>query len=323
MTGNRAYSTDQLRLVTKVARLYHQRGLTQPEIAKRLDLSQAGVSRALRDAVRLGIVRTSVHVPQGIFSDLEAELEERYHINDVVVVEPVGGNDTDLFHALGDGAAAYLENVLPKCETVGISSWSESLLYTVNAMRPIARSRTRSVVQVLGGIAVSASNSVATRLTENLARITGADPVFLLVPGLCSDDKARRAMMKDETCQMVFDYFDDLSLLLLGIGSLEPSRYLRDSGNRLTEAEQEKLRTLGAVGDVCQRFFDQWGKRVKSTFDSRVISIGFEQMLRVPRRVGVAGGMRKFEVIRGALRGGLLTVLITDADVAQRLVKEA
>lgn len=322
MTSSKGYTTDQLRLVTKVARLYHQRGLTQPEIARRLDLSQAGVSRALGEAVRLGIVRTTIHVPDGVFSDLEAELEERYGINDVVIAEPVGSGDGDLLHALGDAAAAYLENAIPKSEVVGISSWSESILYTVNAMRPVTKGKTKSIVQVLGGIGVSVSNSVATRLTETLARASGADPIFLLVPGLCSDEKARRAMEKDLSCQYVFNYFDKISLLLLGIGSLEPSRYLNDSGNRITGAEQEKLRALGAVGDVCQRFYNQDGRPVKSAFDSRVIGIGFDQILAIPRRVGIAGGMRKFEAIRGALRGGILTALLTDSEVARRLARD-
>jgi hypothetical protein len=38
--------------------------------------------------------------------------------------------------------------------------------------------------------------------------------------------------------------------------------------------------------------------------------------------VGIAGGERKYEAIRGALRGGLINVLITDGDTAQRLVAE-
>ncbi|MCD8139385.1 MAG: hypothetical protein LUE17_06350 [Planctomycetaceae bacterium] len=322
MTSSRNLTADQLRLVTKVARLYHQRGLKQPAIARRLEISQAGVSRALRDAEKLGIVRTTVHIPEGVFADLEAELEDAYGLGGAVVVEPEGDGDTDLFRAIGDGAAAFIEHIAPKCEVIGISSWSESLFYTVKAMRPPPKGATRSIIQVLGGIGVSVSNSVATRLTERLAQVTGADPVFLLVPGICSDEEARRVMMNDLSCRYVFEFFDKLSLLLLGIGTLEPSRYLSDSGNRMTAEEQAHLRSLGAVGDVCQRFYDSVGKPVPTPFENRVIGIGFEQMLRVPRRVGVAGGMRKFEAIRGALRGGILTALVTDAEVARRLVAE-
>src|SRR5687767_15095071 len=41
---------DRLRLLTKVARLYHEQGVRQPEIATRLHVSQARVSRLLKEA---------------------------------------------------------------------------------------------------------------------------------------------------------------------------------------------------------------------------------------------------------------------------------
>ena len=48
---------DRLRLLTKVARLYHEKGIRQPEIAAQLSLSQARVSRLLKEAVERGIVQ--------------------------------------------------------------------------------------------------------------------------------------------------------------------------------------------------------------------------------------------------------------------------
>src|SRR4051812_21869307 len=53
-------ATDQIRLLTKVARMYHERGMRQPQIAQQLHISQPRVSRLLKRAVELGIVRTTV-----------------------------------------------------------------------------------------------------------------------------------------------------------------------------------------------------------------------------------------------------------------------
>jgi len=44
--------------------------------------------------------------------------------------------------------------------------------------------------------------------------------------------------------------------------------------------------------------------------------------MAVPRRIGVAGGDRKFSAIRAALRGGWVNTLITDLAMAKRLIKE-
>src|SRR5947208_2916598 len=48
---------ERLSLLTKVARLYHEQGIRQPEIAERLSVSQSRVSRLLKEAVTLGVVR--------------------------------------------------------------------------------------------------------------------------------------------------------------------------------------------------------------------------------------------------------------------------
>ena len=69
-------NVDDGRLVTKVARLYHVRGLRQGEIAERLRLSQSRVSRLLDRAGELGIVRNIVAVPPELHRDLERGLCE-------------------------------------------------------------------------------------------------------------------------------------------------------------------------------------------------------------------------------------------------------
>jgi DNA-binding transcriptional regulator LsrR (DeoR family) len=98
---------------------------------------------------------------------------------------------------------------------------------------------------------------------------------------------------------------------------------LRDSGNALPDADQEVLRTSGAVGDICQRFFDASGDPVRSPVDERVVGITPDQLRRIPRRVAIAGGVRKHPAIRAALLGGWVNVLITDLDEAERLIADA
>jgi len=48
-------TSEDTRLMTKVARLYHEQGVRQPEIAKRLNISQPRVPRLLKKAVATGM----------------------------------------------------------------------------------------------------------------------------------------------------------------------------------------------------------------------------------------------------------------------------
>lgn len=325
MNGNRGVrqpGLDELRLLAKVARMYHEKGIRQPKIAAELNLSQARVSRMLKQAVEVGIVHTVVTMPSGVHSDLEDELQGLYGLRDAVVVDTLGLVGDDVLPALGSGAAAYIDMTLTGGHVIGISSWSETLISAVDRMPRKSVPVVDKVVQIVGGLGDAAVQMQATRLTARFAELTGAMPVYMPAPGLVGTPAVRRAMMNDVSVRDVLGTWGQLTDALVGIGSLEPSPLLQRSGNAVAEADQDELRRLGAVGDVCFRFFDEEGKLVRSTFDQRVIGVTAKELLAVPRRIGVAGGERKFSAIRAALLGGWVNILITDLAMAHRLLGE-
>jgi DNA-binding transcriptional regulator LsrR (DeoR family) len=108
---------------------------------------------------------------------------------------------------------------------------------------------------------------------------------------------------------------------LVGIGTFPASPLWQASGNALTQEEENELLSSGAVGEICLRYFDIDGAPMNPAIEERTISIDSASMLRIPRRIGVAGGMRKLAAIRGAISGGWVNVLITDADVARQLLE--
>ncbi len=315
-------SEDQLRLMAKVARMYHERGLRQAQIAAELHISQPRVSRLLKRAEEVGVVRTTVSMPPGVHTDLEDALEAAYGLGEAVVVD-AGGGDEEVTEALGAATATYLESTLTGGDLVGISSWSATLLAAVDHLRPFRTSVVDTVVQLVGGVGEPRVQMQATRLLDRFATATGAAPVFLSAPGLLGSAEARATLMADPSQQEAVAAWQRLSMVLVGIGSLEPSPLLRESGNALPDSDQEALRAAGAVGDICQRFFDAGGEPVATGVDERVVGIAADALRRIERRIGVAGGLRKHSAIRAALLGDWVNVLITDVDEAERLVADA
>lgn len=317
-------ATTQLRLLTKVARMYHEHNMRQPQIAEQLHISQPRVSRLLKQASELGIVRTTVVTPNGIHTELEEQIERRFGLRDVVVADPGHSSpgEQSVLQAIGAAAAVYLETTLTGGDRIGISSWSSTLLATVDAMRPRPTPVADRVVQVIGGVGSSTSQIYATRLADRLAILTGAVAVFLPAPGLAASPAAREVLMADPHIGDVLATYSSLTMLLAGLGSLEPSPLLMESGNAIADAEQEALRRLGAVGDICLRFFDENGQVVKSPLDDRVLGIDTDTLRSIPRVLAIAGGTRKYTAIRAALRGDWVDVLITDLEVARRLAEE-
>jgi DNA-binding transcriptional regulator LsrR (DeoR family) len=316
MTTN--YGTDELRLLAKIARMYHERGIRQPQIAADLHISQSRVSRLLRQASEMGIVRTTVSLPSGVYTDMEEELEARYPLLDTVIVE----TDGDVVRALGAAAATYLAETLSSGDIVGISSWSSTLLATVESMRPKTGLVVKVVTQLVGGHGDPRVQVDATRLIDRFASLTGARPEFLSTPGLVNDPAVRDALLADPAVTGVLQIWNQLSVALIGVGSIQPSPLLQRSGNAIDTKQQAELMQLGAVGDVCLRFFDQAGNLINSPFNDRVLAISPKQLRAVPRRIGVAGGPEKLKAIAAVVKGGWINTLITDLNTAQYLLQD-
>ena len=230
-------------------------------------------------------------------------------------------SEEQILKSLGSAAAHYLESTLTGGDKIGISSWSATLLSTVEAMRPKVSKVADEVVQVIGGVGESNAQAHAVRLAGRLAEVTGARVSYLPAPGLVSTPEAARALFTNQNISSVLNSVGELTLLLVGIGNIEPSKLLKESGNSLSENERKELTKLGAVGDVCMRYFDENGKSLKTNLDKRIIGISADQLKKISRRVAVAGGARKHKAIRAALEGGWINVLITDHKTAKKLAE--
>ncbi|CAG7614310.1 sugar-binding transcriptional regulator [Actinacidiphila bryophytorum] len=299
--------------------MYHERGMRQPEIAAHLGMSQARVSRLLKEAADRDVVRTVVVSPDGIHAELEDALAEQYGLRDAVVVDAEGAG-TEVIPALAAATAVYLDATLKGGDVIGISSWSATLLESVNVMRAKTTPVAQEVVQIVGGSGSPEVQLHATRLTSRLAELTGARPVFAPSAALVGSRELRDLLWQEPAVAEVVKAWSRLTMALVGIGTLEPSPMLRRSGNAIAPGDQRQLEALGAVGDVCTRYFDAEGRVVKADFDDHIIGISPEQLRAVDRRIGVAGGTSKIAAIRGAALGGWINVLVTDVEVARALV---
>jgi DNA-binding transcriptional regulator LsrR (DeoR family) len=312
---------DEMRLMAKVARMYYGLGIRQQEITSRLNIHQSTISRLLKRAREANIVRISVSMPSGIFPEVEEALEEEYGLLEAIVVDCLP-DEQQMVKDLGNAAAFYLDTTIKEGEVVGISSWSRHLLAMVDALHPTQRGNGGKVIQILGGMGSPEAQSHATSLTQRLAYLIGAAAFLLPAPGVVGSPEARRVLEKDVYVQQVLSLFREIDTALVGIGSLQPSRLLASSGNTFSPDEIRQLHAKGAVGDICLQFFDADGRLIPTPLHDRVIGMELEALKSVKRVVGVAGGPRKEAAILGALRGGLIKVLITDKKTADNLLKQ-
>ncbi len=310
---------DEVRLMAKIARMYYDQGMRQKEITEQLSIHQSTVSRLLQRAREANIVRISVAAPPGIFGDVEDALQKKYGLKEAIVVE-TRSDEEHLMRDLGAAAGFFLQTSVKPGTIVGISSWSRTLFAMVDTLHSSDCGRGGKVVQILGGFGASETQHQAMQLTQRLASLISATPVLLQAPALVGSVEARRVLMRDPAIRATTDLFEQVNVALVGIGSMEPSNILVSSGNAFSEREREQLRELGAVGDICFRFYDKTGKPIRSPLNQRVVGIELDTLKRIERVVGIAGGPGKVAAIRAALLSRRLNVLITDLETARNLL---
>jgi len=308
-----------LRLLSRVSKLYYEQNLNQAEIAAKLHLSRPKVSRLLQQALQEGIVQISVSTPPGVYADVEERLEEIYGLLEVVIVEVIDPDSQSVVSRdLGQAAANYFQRNICNGDVIGIS-WGTTLSAMVKALQPMNAHDTH-VVQMIGGLGMPNAETHATSLCQRLTQLINSELTLLHAPGIVDNQVVKHAIMSDSHMQKVLALFTQINVAYVGVGVPTADSVVLRDGTIMSQADLENLFSQGAIGDIALRFFDVHGIPIQSELDDRVIGISLEQLKQIPRVVGVAGGPQKQSVVRGALEGHLIDVLITDHQTAHHLL---
>ncbi len=182
---------EEVRLLTKISKMYYEENLTQDEIVARLHLSRSKVSRLLQQARDVGIIKITVISPPGLYPDLEKELENRYRLQEAIVIE---AREPNAQHAvsreLGIAAAHYLLRTLQDDDVIGVS-WGTTLSHMVAALQP-RRTPGAHVVQIIGGLGKPEAEVHATDLCSRLARLLHCKLTLLPAPGIVDHEQAKK-----------------------------------------------------------------------------------------------------------------------------------
>ncbi|MFM6980404.1 MAG: sugar-binding transcriptional regulator [Micrococcales bacterium] len=313
---------DQLRTVSRVARLYYSYDLKQTQIAKKLEISQARVSRLLSMADDLGVVRTMFVAPRGIHPDLEFEVEDKYKLHQVHIVDGLSDPAVEPFEQLGQAAAAVLESMPLEDKNIGFTAWSRSLRETAKSLGRAAKYSSSNAIELLGDVGSPQVQHEATMATETFSKAIGAQPVFLRLPSVVSSRALLNSLVdNDAHASLALSLMERLDVALLGLGGVDLASPQYAGANFFNEEQLRVAIGKGAVGQVNLRFIDANGEPVKTELDDLVIGIKRDQILQTEIRIAAAAGVSKWAAIKAAVKGGWINVLVTDRSTAEFLLQ--
>lgn len=296
-------------LAARAAALYYIEEATQADIAARLGVSRPTVGRLLRHARDTGIVTITVHSPPGFELELGAEAVRRFGIRHALIAPDNADPDVQR-RVVAQAASDYLLRHLRAGMTVAVGM-GRNTAAVAECVRD-APSRPCTFVAAIGGSPGMAPGVEAADICRAMADRFGGSAVRLYAPAYADTPDTREAFMAHDDVRRALRQAASADMAIVGIGDADDESAVVRMGC-FSRADMTRLRSAGAVGDILGSFFDIHGRPVAAGMRDRVISIGAEDIKRIPCVIAVASEIGKAHAILGALRSGMVKVLATSA----------
>lgn len=302
-------------LYTKIAYWYYVLGLTQDEIAKRLNFTRQKVNQMINSLKDQDIVHITVQGFEQDHIELETLFEERFGLRECLIVSDYGEPDTAVYK-VANVAAQYLEETLKNGDTIGVS-WGNTLAKIAQQMEFSHRTDCR-VVSLLGALNMSKKIDKADEIARNFANKLDCPSVMLYAPLIVDHPETKKWLLQETQIRQSFDFMKQCNVAVLGIGTLtaETSVYGREV---LAKEELPQLQSRGFVGDICTNLVRLDGSWDSNPLQDRLLAADMDCLKGIDNVVAVAAGAEKAEAIQGVLRSGCVNTLIIDETTAKLL----
>lgn len=295
----------------RIARMYYIIGMSQKEIAEQLNIGRSSVARFLSEAREEGIVKIYIGSETEVTrrSDLENRLVTRFRLKDAMVAKRSPANSFRVT------ATNYINSILPFQGSVGLSGGQT--IYSVGQYMHLCEPRPQlKLVQMTG----SAGDIPSASVVQSWSDALHAKPFYIPAPAIVKDKETKDLFLNDEEIKKSYNEIKNIDLSVFGIGNIDSESSILHT-NLISNLTQEVLESK-SIGDVGFHFFNTNGYFSMPEISNTVVGASIDNFMRVPIRVGVAYGEKKVSAIRGALKGEILNIFLTDEITAQLLLQE-
>lgn len=307
-------------LAARIAWLYHMEGLTQAEIAGRLNITRLRVNRMLTEARESGLVTVTVNAAETDCLELESLLRRRFGVAEALVV-PTPADPALTVDLVGQAAGLALSRRIDAAPPTRLGiGWGSTLRAMVRHVRPAARPDL-TVYTLMGGL-TDGSEINTFEVASGLANRLGAHCRYLAAPIYASSPDSRAVMLAQDIYRDVLDEIATIDVAIVGVGDVsERSLQVRYGLPRGVSAAD--LRAEGAVGDLLGHFLDARGGAIDHPLNRQVLGLALDRLAAVPCLSLVAGGLHKAPILNAVLLSRSVHSFVTDAATARRVLELA
>lgn len=304
-------SREKLQKLAHVARRYYLEDWKQSDIARELGVSRPLVSRMLREARELGVVRICIGPPEDDIPALLERLRRSSSVRDGILVED-GAEDDATNQLLSQGAVRLLRQL--RARRLGIG-WGYLIgqLVTWLEKHPQLDSTVTDICPLVGNASIPARNYQSNENVRLIAQQLGASPHFIYLPALPEGLEEKQLLCSTEIYRQICQQWDQMDTALVNIGDYPSSPDFASLVRYGDLLQQEHT-----CGRLLIYYFNEAGKVIQSSQDF-AIQIPLAALRRCPNVIGVCSANTSARALRGALNSGILTHLVARSQLLRDL----
>jgi deoxyribonucleoside regulator len=308
---------DRKELLIEIAKKYYIENMSQQQIAKDLHMSRSNVSRLLKTCADNKIVEIKINDVLSKEPELALKIKREFGLKEVLIASSSKSIEKSR-ESVGALAAVYLQKILNDGMVLGVS-WGRTIFYVAYSIE-LPSTKKVDVVQLVGGISGVTIDTDGQEVSKRLARRLNGSSYILHAPHIVKTKQLKDLLLQETSIRSHFEKFNTVDVALIGIGS--PNLHLPSqiTSGALTKADSLQLLELGAVADICGKYFDINGNTCNAGINDRAIAIDLEILNKIPVVAGVAAGMEKVKPCISILRSGYINVLVIDEILAKGLL---
>ena len=299
-------------LLYQIAKYYYLDELSQQEICEKTQISRAQISRLLKKARELGIVKIDVIKPENNSTqELSEKLKQKLPFKEVYIM-PDFTDDNSLYLAVAD----FLSDYLLSFQRIGIG-WNR---YLYNIALHLKYQNTVSIATfypLVGSLGVETPflqvNNIADRFAEHFKSnvFFNNHSVLINKDSIDSDSQAK--------LDNIANLFENLDCAIVGIGGKKEfnTTYIKE----LPILKEIDIKLDNVYGGILTHFFyeDESICMYPDQYHINVISL--QNLQKIPSVIGICFGVDKVEALYFGVKNQFYNILITDESTGLKLLE--
>ncbi|KRL05081.1 sugar-binding transcriptional regulator [Liquorilactobacillus oeni] len=313
-------NSKQIERLIQVSELYYKQSYSQKQISEMLHIHRTEISRILKTARKIGVVKITVAPPTSKVNDQLADfICKNFNLEQAIIVPTADSSDyQDDLESISVYTNNLLNELIKDNSIIGMS-WGETLKKVIENFFLSKKAENVSIVPLIGSPMGKLDISCqANHLVHQMCnKIPNSNLFSLDSPVFINSEKIMREILSTETNRSTVQLWEKINIALVGIGSAK----MVDNYNWRAfykEEGSEGIYKDSMVGDVLSQSFSINGDEYREVYPN-LVGASLSQLRKMNTVIGVAAGDRKVEAIIGALRDNLLDILITTDKVARQI----